>query len=159
MNKIYIENNLITYQSEFNGKHRKGYWTAHKDQSWALDLEKIIAIAGINCMDGDDDSYFLGFIDVDLNKYFINITWEIDGFKKLKELIENKLEIELTEWRNNVYNGTKIIYPKSFTNQKLYKKSLWKSIRKAMLLDHIADGELNGNIFKRKTSANKVYSQ
>ncbi|CAL2056493.1 hypothetical protein T190820D02B_10504 [Tenacibaculum sp. 190524A05c] len=29
MNKIYIQNNLITYESEFNGIHKNGYWTAH----------------------------------------------------------------------------------------------------------------------------------
>lgn len=147
MNKIYIQNNMITYESLFNGRHRDGYWTAHKDQSWVLDLEKVISIVGINCMNGDDDSYFLGFIDVDLKKYFLNITWEIDGFKMIKPLIEEKFKIELTEWRNDFYDGTKILYPKSLKDKRLYKNSFWKSLRKLMLLDHVADGKLNDDIF------------
>ena len=157
MNKIYIQNNLITYESEFDGRHRDGLWTAHKDQSWILDLEKVISIVGINCMDGDDDSYFIGFIDIDLKKYFLNITWGIDGFEIIKPLIEEKFKTELTKWRIDFYDDAKILYPESLKNEKLYKNSLWKSLRKLMLLDHVADGKLNDNIFK-KTSANKAYS-
>ena len=158
MNKIYIKNNIITYESEFNGRQNGRNWTAHKDQSWVLDLEEIISIAGINCMDGDDDSYFLGFIDIDLNKYFLNITYQIDGFEKLKSLINTKFKIELTEWRYDFYDGVKIIYPRYLTGKRLYKRSFWKSLRKAMLIDHVADGELNDNIFKSKTPANKMYN-
>ncbi|AUC14391.1 hypothetical protein BTO06_04180 [Tenacibaculum sp. SZ-18] len=157
MNKIYIQNNLITYESELNGRHRAGYWTTHKDQSWVLDLEKVISIAGINCMDGDNDSYFLGFIDIDLKKYFLNVTWEIDGFEILKPLIEEKFKIELTQWRIDFYDDVKILYPESLKNERLYKNSLWKSIRKLMLFDHVADGKLNDNIFK-KTSANNAHN-
>ncbi|WP_348744010.1 hypothetical protein [Tenacibaculum sp. 190524A05c] len=155
MNKIYIQNNLMTYESEFNGIYKNGYWTAHKDQYWILDLEKVISIVGINCMDGDDDSYFLGFIDIDLKKYFINITREIDGFEILKPLIEKKFKIELTKWWIDFYDDAKILYPESLKNERLYKNSLWKSLRKLMLLDHVADGKLNDNIFK-KTSYNKM---
>ena len=109
-------------------------------------------------MDGDDDSYFLGFIDIDLNKYFLNITYQIDGFEKLKSLINTKFKIELTEWRYDFYDGVKIIYPRYLTGKRLYKRSFWKSLRKAMLIDHVADGELNDNIFKSKTPANKMYN-
>ncbi|CAL2056496.1 hypothetical protein [Tenacibaculum sp. 190524A05c] len=108
-------------------------------------------------MDGDDDSYFLGFIDIDLKKYFLNITREIDGFEILKPLIEEKFKIELTKWWINFYDDAKILYPQSLKNERLYKDSLWKSLRKLILLDHVADGKLNDNIFKI-TKHNKLYN-
>ncbi|PKV51531.1 hypothetical protein ATE84_3616 [Aquimarina sp. MAR_2010_214] len=143
MNKIYIENNLIKYDSKYDGMHSKSYWTMNKDQSWILDLDKVLAIGGINCMDGDDDSYFIVFIDSNLKKYFLNVTWEILGINKLHELFEKRFQIGLTEWCKDFYDREEFIFPKSIAKKKLYKKSIKKKLRKILMLDHVADGEFN----------------
>ncbi|WP_025665512.1 hypothetical protein [Aquimarina megaterium] len=149
MNKIYIDNNLIKYDSQYDGMHSKGYWTMNKDQSWVLSLDEIMAIGGINCMDGDDDSYFIVFIDVNLRKYFLNITRDIDGIQKLHELFEKRFQIGLKEWCTDFNDGEEIIYPKSIAENRLYKKSFKSKLRKMFMIDHVADGELNDIIFEK----------
>ena len=115
MNEIKIENNLIKYICKYNRGEYEDSWVRNKDQPWRINIDLVQLIGGINRMCGDNDSYFIVFIDNNLKKYFLNITYDIDGIQELNKLFEERFKIKLREWCVDFYDNEKIIYPQKMT--------------------------------------------
>lgn len=148
MNSISIDNNKVHYHSQ--------HTYVYKGKSWTLHLDDVEVIGGINLMDGDDDSIFILFVDKNLQKYFLNLTWEIDGYKSFKKLFETTFETDLNDWSLDFYDNEKVIYPPHLSGHKLYQSSWRKRLRILFARDHLADGELSEEVIDYLKSKNQV---
>jgi hypothetical protein len=113
---IKLDNSILIYQTDF-----RDYG---KDTSWVLDTKTIIVIGIINKMVGDDDSDFIVFINKTLNKYFLNLTYEIKGWDQVVLHLKNIFNIS---FENTIVDAAITIYPLSlkkihFTKQQLNKQ-------------------------------------
>lgn len=141
MNRITIDNNIIKYESKFSSHD--------KDKSWTLDSNQVLLVGGINRMDGDDDSDLLLFIDNAQQKYFLNLTFEIEGIEEFRAFFEQNFEVEMFVWSNGFHDSEKVLYPKSMSEKKLYSKSWKKKLRNIFAIDHAAaDGELADEVIE-----------
>ncbi|WP_196887778.1 hypothetical protein [Aureivirga sp. CE67] len=135
MNQIEIQGDKVIYTSNFH--------SYDKDISWNLDVKSISFIGFVNCMDGDDDSDFLVFIDKELDKYFLNISRNLNGKESFKLLLEKNFNIKLEDYDLIEQSKNIIIYPKEYLGRNLYQNSFKKSMLKISGFCHVADGELN----------------
>ena len=95
MHRIKIENSKIHYHIEYR---------SFRVKSWQLALNNILLIGGVNCMDGDEDSCFLVFVDRALKKYFLNLTHKPTGLLEFQAQFEALFQIKMDAWTKDFYD-------------------------------------------------------
>ena len=115
------------------------------DKSWILDLNSIKAIGIVNRMRGDDDSYFLIFVDKSNQKYYINLNIKFGGYTELIDWLRFSFSIEEKDLIvPDEMNDNLILFPIALKGKAIYKKKNFLTKIKLLLgLKHVAFGELS----------------
>lgn len=139
--EIFIQNKQIIFTPLLTGMNKK----------WVLEFEAISIIATGQMLRLDDDSLFVVFVDNMGKVYPINITYDIDGFDILWEIISKNFNTP-----NNYFFGhdqISVIYPANYLlGHRLFKpkfssiKTFLAELKKLFGFAHFATGVLEDNI-------------
>jgi hypothetical protein len=129
---IIINNNVIKLQAKYYGYH--------SDVSWDLDINEIKIIGAVNRMAGDNDSFFLVFIDHKMRPHIVNTTYLETGREELFTLLKAKFEINILHWEQSLEDKDVVLYPKEYEGKKLYDFNLIQFIKRITGFVHVASG-------------------
>lgn len=139
-----LNGSILTYISN------KDIGLSRTESDWGLDIKEIKIIGYSRVMDGDDDSFFIIFIDFSNQLYIVNVTWD-----ELSEQVESLLHKEFNisfDWEK-VIDESYVLFPLDLFHQPLYKK--WYRDYQSFLFEfkrffcyksHVASGVLTDEI-------------
>lgn len=117
---LIAENGVLVYTSN------KKLGQSHLEPDWSLSISDIKLIATNRIMDGDDDSFYLIFVNRNNELFFLNNTWNKNE-SAIVSLIEETFDLEI-DWEVTI-DTNRIIYPNELVGQRLYKRRTrnWKT--------------------------------
>lgn len=118
--KLIAENGVLVYTSN------KKLGQSRLEPDWSLSISDIKLIATNRIMDGDDDSFYLIFVNRNNELFFLNNTWNKNE-SAIVALIEETFDLEI-DWEVTI-DTNRIIYPNELAGQRLYKRRTrnWKT--------------------------------
>lgn len=135
---------------KMNDLNDKTIGDLRKEPDWILHIDDVKAVGINRVMDGDDDSFFIVFVDNSNTLYFINNTWNSRN-EEHENLISFVFEFQFN-W-GEVVDTNQILYPVELKGRPIFKK--WSSNFKTLFFElkrvlrintHIASGILTEEV-------------